>query len=425
MLGQARQPTRFTVRIGDVALPGATIVQYVASNDIPTRPRSRAATCGRRAGNDVAVLTLTAPVDADPVRVARLDRDLRLVAGPVGRVLGWGEIERGDPSDVLLGGDVVVRADAACPNPGFDPEVMLCAAGTPAEGDENPCPSDSGSPLLVPDGALYALAGVFSGEACATAATPGVFARVGSEPLNTWVHEPHPRGRLRPQPPAARAGAVTLTSTSRHPEGDGYFTTFRWDLDNDGTFGDTVGKSISHPLPPAGRGGRRARGVAARRRPRVVYYAVRRRARPGVRRPGRRYADTPPTPHDPRSPTAARSPPSSSPAARRCATGASHPRPLRRGRAARHRRDRGLPRQPPDRHRPHEGRAAARTKRVRVKLTPQGRRILRRAESRRLRIRVRVRVGRQILRTKRADDPALTQRIERYRSSSQGVTWTR
>ena len=41
------------------------------------------------------------------------------------------------------------------------------------------------------------------------------------------------------------------------------------------------------------------------------------------------------------------------------------------------------------------------TKRVRVKLTPQGRRLLRRADSRRLRIRVRVRVGRQILRTKR------------------------
>ena len=40
------------------------------------------------------------------------------------------------------------------------------------------------------------------------------------------------------------------------------------------------------------------------------------------------------------------------------------------------------------------------TKRVRVKLTPTGRRILRRADSKRLKIRVRVRVGRKLLRTK-------------------------
>jgi hypothetical protein len=41
------------------------------------------------------------------------------------------------------------------------------------------------------------------------------------------------------------------------------------------------------------------------------------------------------------------------------------------------------------------------TKRVRVKLTPQGRRMLRRAKTKRLKIRVRVRVGRDVLRTKR------------------------
>ena len=41
------------------------------------------------------------------------------------------------------------------------------------------------------------------------------------------------------------------------------------------------------------------------------------------------------------------------------------------------------------------------TKRVNVKLTPTGRRLLRRAASRRMRVRVRVRVGRRVLTTRR------------------------
>ena len=45
---------------------------------------------------------------------------------------------------------------------------------------------------------------------------------------------------------------MTLTSTSRHPEGADYFTTFRWDLDNDGAFDDASGRSISHAFPTAG-----------------------------------------------------------------------------------------------------------------------------------------------------------------------------
>ena len=86
---------------------------------------------------------------------------------------------------------------------------------------------------------------------------------------------------------------MTLTSTSRHPEGADYFTTFRWDLDNDGAFDDATGKSVSLTLPAAGRGGRRPRGLAspAATRP-SIYYAFDVGADPNAPPP----ATTPTTP---------------------------------------------------------------------------------------------------------------------------------
>ena len=202
------------------------------------------------------------------------------------------------------------------------PAVMLCAAGTPAAGDENPCPSDSGSPLLLPDGTGFALAGVFSGEACATADAPGIFARVGADPLNAWVHQRTPEADfdLSHQP---RAGEpVTLFSTSRHPEGAGYFTTFKWNFDGDDDFDDREGASITTTFPTPGDavvglevskpGGDTA----------SVYYLF--EVMPARRR-GRRDDDTDDgRPGRPRIPSPApRSPPSSPPAGRGSAAGAS------------------------------------------------------------------------------------------------------
>jgi hypothetical protein len=225
------------VRVGNVRLEDATHV------DVTARDVHRAYD-GETGANDVAVLTLAEPINAELMRVVEAGETALWAPGATARVLGWGENEDdGFVSDTLQQGDVEILPDADC-----TPTGRLCAAGE----TQNPCAQDSGSPLLVPDGGFFALAGVFSGTACSTTDDPGRYARVGDNPLNQWVHERTPEADfdLSHQP---RAGEpVTLTSTSRHPEGSDYFTTFRWDLDNDGAFDDANGRSISHAFPTAG-----------------------------------------------------------------------------------------------------------------------------------------------------------------------------
>jgi hypothetical protein len=51
---------------------------------------------------------------------------------------------------------------------------------------------------------------------------------------------------------AAQAGQpVAFTSTSFHPEADG-FTVFKWDFDDDGVFDDAMGAAVAHTFPAAG-----------------------------------------------------------------------------------------------------------------------------------------------------------------------------
>lgn len=398
-LGQPRPASNFTVRIGDIALPDATVVQNVAANDIPDPTEVPPDGYVRPTGeNDIAMLTLKAPVDADIVRVLDANETTAWAPGTAARVLGWGErsSQPGDISDTLLTGDVAIRADSSCPNANFDAAVMLCAAGTPAAGDENPCPSDSGSPLLVPDGGFVALAGVFSGSSCASSGAPGIFARVGADPLNSWVHERTPEADfdLSHQP---RAGEpVTLFSTSRHPEGASYFTSFKWNFDGDDEFDDRDGKSISATFPTAGDAvvglqASRPNGDTA-----VVYYLF--EVGPAPATAG---GTTPPTP----APTA--KPVAGAP----LATILASRRPRVRGRrfTIRVRFARSAPRGTAviEVYRGSRRIGIARTrvrrgatKRVSVKLTPTGRRLLSRAANRRMRIRVRVRVGRRVLATR-------------------------
>jgi hypothetical protein len=377
----------FKIRMGDVDLDEAALYKVVRSE--------RHADYNRTTGvNDVAMLTLEQPVDYPPVRVVDSSERAAWVPGTPSVVLGWGETQGIFLSEFLRTGDVTRLSDADCSNANFDQASMLCAVAPAADGSGNPCPSDSGSPLLVPDGQLFALAGVFSGAACATAGAPGIFARVGDDPLNAWVHELTPEADfdLSHQP---RVGEpVTLMSTSRHPEGDDYFTTFRWDLDDDRVFDDATGASISHIYTQVGEavaglevskpGGDKA----------IVYYAFDVEPRPTA---------TPPTTPAP----ATANPVATGPLATVLVSG--RPR-VRRGRfAIRIRFARTAPRGTAVievyRGRRRIGIARTRvrrgaTKRVRVKLTPTGRRLLRRAASGRLRVRVRVRVGRRVLRTK-------------------------
>ena len=405
---QPRAVNRLTVRVGEVALPDDTIVQNVAANDIPDASEPPGPYVRSTGRNDVAMLTLTAPVDTELARVVDPGETAAWAPGTVARVLGWGETSQGgDIADTLLKGDVTIRADEDCPDPDFDPAVMLCAAGTPATGDENPCPSDSGSPLLVPDGGFFALAGVFSGAACGTASEPGVFTRLGEGELNSWVHDRTPEANFDfesgTQPQATVPFA--LIATPEHPEGDDYFTEFKWDLDEDGDFDDASGKRIVMTVGAPGEAvvGIRASKPAAGGKPEgdttSAYFAF-------------DVLDAPTTgqsaqPGSPAGPTPAANPVASAPLA--TILNARRPK-VRRGRfPIRIRFARAAPSGIAviEVYRGNRRIGIARTrvrrgatKRVRVKLTPTGRRMLRRADSRRMRIRVRVRVGSKLLRTK-------------------------
>jgi hypothetical protein len=382
---QKLPPAGYDVRVGDVQLDQTTHVDVAGfAADFNGKPGA----------DDVSMLTLAEPVYTDLMRVVDAGEGAMWAAGTRGRVLGWGENEAGFLSSALRQGDLDTLPDAECGGSDFDPALMLCAAGE----SQNPCAGDSGSPLLVPDGGFYALAGVFSGTACATTDEPGRFARVGDDPLNKWVHDHTPEADfdLSHQP---RAGEpVTLTSASRHPGGASYFTTFRWDLDNDGAFDDASGRSISHAFPTAGEG---VAGLEA--------------SKPGGDRASIYYAfDVDPAPGGSTSTTSTPLAPGAAPAAKAgpLATILAAKRPkVKRGHfPIRIRFAKAAPKGTAviEVYRGGHRIGIARTKvkrgatrRVRVKLMTRGRRALSRSSHHRLKISVRVRVGRTILRTKR------------------------
>jgi hypothetical protein len=406
-LGQARPATSFTVQIGDIALPDSTVVQNVAANDIPDPTEIPPDGYVRPTGeNDIAMLTLKAPVDANPVRVVDSSETAAWAPGTAGRVLGWGEIaQAGDISETLLTGDVAVRPDADCPNVAFNAAVMLCAASTVAGGDGNPCASDSGSPLLVPDGPGpgFVLAGVFSGASCATSDAPGIFARVGADPLNAWVHDRTPEADFTFNHAPRANEPVTLMSISRHPEGASYYTVFKWDFDDDGVFETpSPTKNVTHTFTTAGEevvgiqvskpGGDTA----------SAYFAFDVGPDPNVVPPG---SSEPPGAAPPPPPTTVKR------AAPRLASISAAKRPkVRRGHfRIRVKFARTAPRGTAVievlRGKRKIGIARTRvrrgaTKRVNVKLTTTGQRLLRRSATKRLKVAVRVRVGRTALRSK-------------------------
>jgi hypothetical protein len=384
-------PSSFTVRLGAVNLADQPPDEYeVAVNGVHD------AYVKETGVNDVALLTLVEPADYEPTRVVDDNSDDGLwKPGTVARVLGWGElVQDGNTSNVLLEGNVTILPDADCTTGSF-----VCAAGTPETGSQNPCASDSGSPLLVPEGASYALAGVFSGAACSTAGAPGHYARVGDGALNEWAHDRIPAANFEFNHAPRANEPVTLTSTSDHPEGADYFTTFRWDLDGDGDF-DRSGRSVTTTFPTAGR---RVVGIEASRAggdKATAYFAFNVGADPNA------------APAQLAPPNLTPTPPAATPKrAGFLATIHAAKRPkVRRGRftiSVRFARTapagvavvevfRGKRRIGIARGRVRRGG----TRRISVKLTPTGRRLLARSASRRLKVRVRVRVGRSVLRSK-------------------------
>ena len=411
-------PASFNVRLGDVDLADPTADTYEVTaverhRDFVRVPRR----------NDVAMLTLDRAADYqlyEPMRVVDDSEDASWAPGTSARVLGWGQLsDGGPPSDLLRKADVPIEIPDRCANAygdQFDAGIMVCAAPDP---DTDPadaqdvCVGDGGGPLLVPDGAFFVLAGVAARDAgCGDPDEPGVYTRVGDnvtdddDGLNNWVHGRTPEADFEFDHAPRANEPVKLTSTSNYPPGgpagDDYFDTLKWDLDNDGAFDDASGRSVSHKYPAAGE---QVTGLevsnAAEGDRAIVYYRFDVGQDPSL---------NPPASLVP--PALTPIPPAVSPKrAGFLATIRSAKRPkVRRGRfniSVRFARTApaGIAVVEVYRGKRKIGIARGRVRRggvrrISVKLTPTGRRLLARSATKRLKLRVRVRVGRRVLRSK-------------------------
>jgi secreted trypsin-like serine protease len=420
-LGVKRAASSLTVFLGNVDLNGTLDEYAVTDND------KNDAFVRTSFQNDAAMLTLARPAPYAVTRVVSTDAADRALWAPdkLARVIGWGAFMSGNAttSDQLLEADVPVITDARCAgayptdtNPTqpdkFYADTMVCAADpleTSTDTAHDTCFGDEGGPLLVPDGGAFALAGIVSwrGSDCGNPQKPGVYTRIGDDPLNKWVHDRTPEADFGFDHAPRANEAVTLFSTSRYPPpgtgGDDFFDTFKWDLDEDGEFDDATGKRISHIYATPGGTvvGIEASNAEAGDKA-SAYFAFDVGPDPNAVPPalGQPPGATPPPPA-----TTPR------PAAPRLATISAAKRPkVRRG----HFRirvkfaktaPRGTAVIEVFRGKRIIGIARTRvrrgaTKRVNVKLTTTGRRLLRRSATKRLKVRVRVRVGRRALRSK-------------------------
>ena len=392
----------FLVQLGDIERSPATPDAY----DVTTIDFAPGFAYASRQ-NDAAVLTLDRVANYEPMRVVDRGETGLWAPGTVARVLGWGRTSTaGTRAAVLREADVPIIDDPRCESAygaAFDESVMVCAADsldTPLSAARDSCFDDWGGPLLVPVGGFFALAGIISsrGATCGDPAVPGIYTRVGAGALNTWVHSKTPEANFRFNHGPRANEAVTLTSTSRHPDGASYFTTFRWDLDGDGDF-DRSGRSVTTSFPTEGE---HVVGIEASKAggdKATAYFAFNVGADPNV----------PPTTQ--LAPPAATPPVAIAKPAGRLATIHSAKRPkVRRGRfniSVRFARaaPAGIAVVEVFRGKRKIGIARGRvrrggTRRISVKLTPTGRRLLARSAAKRLKLRVRVRVGRQVLRSK-------------------------
>ena len=141
--------------------------------------------------NDVAVLTFDTPVTEAPMRVIRPSETALWQPGDIATIIGWGVTETGADSNDLLEATAPIRSDFDCANAYgsfFIQSTMVCAGAADPPGSTDTCQGDSGGPLLVDDGPGFTTTGVVSwGNGCNLEGFPGIYSRIGDQPLNGWV----------------------------------------------------------------------------------------------------------------------------------------------------------------------------------------------------------------------------------------------
>jgi secreted trypsin-like serine protease len=350
--------------------------------------------------NDTALFTLSSPAPAadEPIRLVTTGENPLWSAGRQATIVGWGDTETGSDSQVLLETTAPMRSDLDCGNAygtaadGFHSTTMVCAG----DGSTDTCQGDSGGPLMVSDGSFLILAGVTSwGIGCAEAAHPGVYTRLGAPTINKWVRDRVPMARATvsntsPQPNQSVTFTGSTQNAALHPV---TFTDLAWNF-GDGTAA-VHGASPSHAYSAAG--SYIARLTASTTGADTVVAKV----RVNVASP------PPPSP-----PVAQPAPIPPQPPAKGSARILASGKPLvTRGRFhIRVNFTAGAPKGTAiiEVFRGKKKIGTAKTtvrrngsKRVTVKLSKAGRKLLRRSKSKRLKVTVRVRVKRQVLQTRK------------------------
>jgi len=404
-VGADLPPSAFEVRLGDVNRSPVSPDSYEVVANV-THELYNPVTFR----NDVAMLTLARTTTYEVARVVDNTETSLWAPGTLARIVGWGRINptpgNTTTSQFLREADVPIVTDQRCSDSygaDFFVDTMVCAADAPGTAaPRDTCNGDSGGPLYVPDGGFFALAGLTSwGDGCANPAKPGVYTRIGADPLNAWVHEKTPEADFTFDHAPRANEPVTLTSISRHPEGQAYFTTFRWDLDNDGAFDDATGKSAAQTYAAAGEAvagleASKPGGDTAR-----IYYAFEVGADPNA--PAAVVVPSAP---------AGTTPPAVTGPTPRLATilNVTRPKVSKKGRfkirvnfSASAPGGTAIVEVLRGKRKVGTGKALVRrggSRQMTIKLNKQGRKLLRRSKTKRLKVTVRVRVGETILRTK-------------------------
>jgi secreted trypsin-like serine protease len=141
-------------------------------------------------GWDISLLQVAASPTIPATPVANAAERSAWDAGDVQTIVGWGvTASGGDAPDTLQQAQVPIVTDASCGDAysDFDAATMVCA-GYP-EGGTDTCQGDSGGPLFGRNaaGALRLTGATSFGNGCAEPGFPGVYARVGDDPLRAWI----------------------------------------------------------------------------------------------------------------------------------------------------------------------------------------------------------------------------------------------
>ena len=395
--GQPRPPGAFDVFLGQVDRDNFGSAERPVVSAAVLHPDYAEDSGGNT--NDVGVLTFAAPVFAAPLPLIGPGQTNLWAPGVSATIIGWGAEFEGDQngSNVLREATAPIRTDAGCSAYGqlFVASTMLCVGAASPPGSTDTCQGDSGGPLLVPNGGPFVLAGVVSwGNGCNRQNFPGIYTRIGAPRLNAWV-----RGRVNDVDFTVATGAPRagepVSFAALTPQGAALYS---WDFDDDGTF-DATGPAVSHVYPAQGEFEAVMRvidpeGQPAEQRRELTVAAG---------------ATPSPTPTATPTPTPTVTP---RPATRNLATilASGRPKVNSRGRfnlrinfAATAPRGTAVIEVFLRSRKIGSAKVGVRrggSRRVSVKLTTTGRRLLRRSESKRLRVKVQVRVGRRVLRSK-------------------------